>query len=179
MDSSDLPMDGKSSRPRPAPLKVRRDSYTIKKRQVVPPSPPQYRRPIIIYAVSPKVVHATPSDFMSVVQRLTGAAAASSSSSSSSSNASVLSASARLATRASSSEMLMKGEQDPSDDLLGVDGGMAFPGISSRSSFNELRRDISGNKGVMGISSFSPSPNHSAAAAYWEYWLLQHDEGPI
>ncbi|XP_065012798.1 uncharacterized protein LOC135641367 [Musa acuminata AAA Group] len=174
MDSSDLPMDGKSSRPRLAPLKVRRDSYAIKKRPVVPPAPPQYRRPIIIYAVSPKVVHATPSDFMSVVQRLTGAAAASSSSSS---DASVLSASARLATHASSSEMLMKGEQDLSDDLLGVDGGMVF----SRSSFDGLSEDISGNKGVMGISSFSPSPNHSAAAAaYWEFWLLQqHDGGRI
>ncbi|THU50378.1 hypothetical protein C4D60_Mb06t19580 [Musa balbisiana] len=178
MDSSDLPMDGKSSRPRLAPLKVRRDSYAINKRPVVPPAPPQYRRPIIIYAVSPKVVHATPSDFMSVVQRLTGAAAASSSSSS---DASVFSASARLSTHASSSEMLMKDEQDVSDDLLGVDVGMVFPGISSRSSFNELSQDISGNKGVMGISSFSPSPpNHSvAAAAYWESWLLQHDGGPI
>ncbi|CAL9191916.1 uncharacterized protein LOC103988511 [Musa acuminata AAA Group] len=175
MDSSDLPMDGKSSRPRLAPLKVRRDSYAIKKRPVVPPAPPQYRRPIIIYAVSPKVVHATPSDFMSVVQRLTGAAAASASSSSSS-DASVLSASARLATHASSSEMLMKGEQDLSDDLLGVDGGMVF----SRSSFDGLSQDISGNKGVMGISSFSPSPNHSAAAAaaaYWEFWLLQQRDG--
>ncbi|CAD5178721.1 unnamed protein product [Musa acuminata subsp. malaccensis] len=175
MDSSDLPMDGKSSRPRLAPLKVRRDSNAIKKRPVVPPAPPQYRRPIIIYAVSPKVVHATPSDFMSVVQRLTGAASASSSSSS---DASVLSASARLATHASSSEMLMTGEQDLSDDLLGVDGDMVF----SRSSFNGLSQDISGNKGVMGISSFSPSPNHSAAAAaaYWEFWLLQqHDGGRI
>ncbi|CAL9094957.1 unnamed protein product [Musa acuminata var. zebrina] len=171
MDSSDLPMDGKSSRPRLAPLKVRRDCHAIKKRPVVPPAPPQYRRPIIIYAVSPKVVHATPSDFMSVVQRLTGAAA----DSSSSSDASVLSASARLATHASSSEMLMKGEQDLSDDLLGVDGGMVF----SRSSFNGLSQDISGNKGVMGISSFSPSPNHSAAAAaaYWEFWLLQQHGG--
>ncbi|KAJ8477107.1 hypothetical protein OPV22_020834 [Ensete ventricosum] len=175
-------MEGKSTRPRPAPLKVRRDSYTIKKRPVVPPAPPQCRRPVIIYAVSPKVVHATASDFMSVVQRLTGAAAAASSSSSSaSSDASVLYASARLATHAWSSEMLMKGERDLSDDLQGVDGGMVFPGISSlSSSFSELSQDISGNKGVMGISSFSPRPNHSAAAAaYWDSWLLQHDECPI
>ena len=33
----------------------------------------QVREPVIIYAASPKVVHADPSEFMSVVQRLTGA----------------------------------------------------------------------------------------------------------
>ncbi|KAI6691083.1 hypothetical protein NL676_027911 [Syzygium grande] len=35
------------------------------------PAPP--RPPVIIYAVSPKVIHTSPGDFMSLVQRLTGA----------------------------------------------------------------------------------------------------------
>jgi MAP kinase substrate 1 len=49
--------------PSPAPLGVRRDSHNIRKA----------RQPVIIYTASPKVVHAEPSEFMSVVQRLTGA----------------------------------------------------------------------------------------------------------
>ncbi|XVF14932.1 hypothetical protein REPUB_Repub09cG0103700 [Reevesia pubescens] len=68
--------------PRPTPLKVSKDSHKIKK----PPHPPQHaaavpapeapdqrrREPVIIYAVSPKVIHAEESDFMSIVQRYTG-----------------------------------------------------------------------------------------------------------
>ncbi|XVE83320.1 hypothetical protein DITRI_Ditri16bG0079300 [Diplodiscus trichospermus] len=66
--------------PRPSPLKVSKDSHKIKK----PPQPPLYaavpaapadqrrRDPVIIYAVSPKVIHAEESDFMSIVQRYTG-----------------------------------------------------------------------------------------------------------
>lgn len=65
--------------PRPAPLKVRKDSHKIRKPPV--PVPPQYpssqpqappRPPVIIYTVSPKVIHANPSEFMTLVQRLTG-----------------------------------------------------------------------------------------------------------
>lgn len=78
--------------PRPAPLKVRKDSHKIRK----PPQPQpggggggggavqQVRQPVIIYTVSPKVVHAEPSEFMSVVQRLTGARGSGTASSSSS-----------------------------------------------------------------------------------------------
>ncbi|XP_066326173.1 uncharacterized protein [Miscanthus floridulus] len=73
--------------PRPAPLKVRKDSHKIKKPP--PPQPggeggpvQQVRQPVIIYTVSPKVVHAEPSEFMSVVQRLTGARGTTASSSS-------------------------------------------------------------------------------------------------
>ncbi|CAL5009225.1 unnamed protein product [Urochloa decumbens] len=62
--------------PRPAPLRVRKDSHKIRK-----PPVQQVREPVIIYTVSPKVVHAQPSEFMSVVQRLTGTAAAAASSS--------------------------------------------------------------------------------------------------
>ncbi|CAJ1971997.1 unnamed protein product [Sphenostylis stenocarpa] len=61
--------------PRPTPLRVNKDSHKIKKPPLAPPpSHPQAppRQPIIIYTVSPKVIHTTPSDFMSLVQRLTG-----------------------------------------------------------------------------------------------------------
>ncbi|CAN4114146.1 unnamed protein product [Withania somnifera] len=70
--------------PRPTPLKVNKDSYKIKKPPVAPPPhaaassaaaavpPSQNPQTVIIYAVSPKVYHTTVSDFMSVVQRLTG-----------------------------------------------------------------------------------------------------------
>lgn len=72
--------------PRPAPLKVRKDSHKIKKPPVAPPqqqptaAPIQHRPPVIIYAVSPKVIHTNPSEFMSLVQRLTGSSSSSSSS---------------------------------------------------------------------------------------------------
>ncbi|CAN8270263.1 unnamed protein product [Cochlearia groenlandica] len=67
--------------PRPSPLSVHKDSHKIKKppKHPAPPQnrdqPPSYaaaREPIVIYAVSPKIVHTTASDFMNVVQRLTG-----------------------------------------------------------------------------------------------------------
>ncbi|XP_020204138.1 nuclear speckle RNA-binding protein B [Cajanus cajan] len=72
--------------PRPTPLRINKDSHKIKKPPVAPPpaqpqAPP--RLPVIIYTVSPKVIHTTPSDFMSLVQRLTGSSSSSSSSSSS------------------------------------------------------------------------------------------------
>ncbi|XP_009420897.3 protein MKS1 [Musa acuminata AAA Group] len=54
--------------PRPTPLKVFKDSYKIKKPPVAPPP----RVPLVIYAVSPKIIHALPGEFMTLVQRLTG-----------------------------------------------------------------------------------------------------------
>ncbi|KAI8531499.1 hypothetical protein RHMOL_Rhmol11G0140600 [Rhododendron molle] len=71
---------GKSSRRelqrvRPAPLKVHIDSHRIKKPPVVPSQTPphqQSRPPVITYVVSPKVIHTNPSEFMALVQRLTG-----------------------------------------------------------------------------------------------------------
>ena len=73
--------------PRPAPLKVRKDSYKIKKPPLAPQpverQPTQIRPPVIIYTVSPKVIHTNPSDFMNLVQRLTGSTSSSSSGSSS------------------------------------------------------------------------------------------------
>ena len=71
--------------PRPPPLRVRKESHKIRK----PPLPPhisanplamaeagQQPQPVIIFSVSPKVINVTVSDFMSVVQRLTGPTAA-------------------------------------------------------------------------------------------------------
>ncbi|KAL8524482.1 hypothetical protein ACS0TY_014174 [Phlomoides rotata] len=67
--------------PRPAPLRVRKDSHKIRKPPVVPqqgghphphPAHAPPRPPVIIYTVSPKIIHANPNEFMSLVQRLTG-----------------------------------------------------------------------------------------------------------
>ncbi|ESW13004.1 hypothetical protein PHAVU_008G159700 [Phaseolus vulgaris] len=87
MNSQDIPSGRSSKRqlqgPRPSPLRVNKESHKIKKPPVVPlpcqlPAPP--RQPVIIYTVSPKVIHTTPSEFMSLVQRLTGSSSSSSSS---------------------------------------------------------------------------------------------------
>ncbi|XLR01885.1 hypothetical protein S83_068083 [Arachis hypogaea] len=52
--------------PRPSPLMINKDSHLIQK-----PSSEQ-RKPIIIYTVSPKIIHTKAQDFMALVQRLTG-----------------------------------------------------------------------------------------------------------
>ncbi|KAG4179092.1 hypothetical protein ERO13_A10G083607v2 [Gossypium hirsutum] len=64
--------------PRPNPFRLSKDSHKVKKpphpppRAAVPPAVQHRREPVVIYAVSPKVIHAEQSDFMSVVQRYTG-----------------------------------------------------------------------------------------------------------
>ncbi|KAI9097956.1 hypothetical protein K1719_025727 [Acacia pycnantha] len=93
MEFPDIPT-GKSPRrelqgPRPAPLRIHKDSHKIKKPPLAPQPPqPQLppRQPVIIYTVSPKVIHTTPGDFMSLVQRLTGSSSSSASSSNTGSN---------------------------------------------------------------------------------------------
>ncbi|KAH1215389.1 Protein MKS1 [Glycine soja] len=90
MNSQDIPSGRSPKRqlqgPRPPPLRINKDSHKIKKKPpVAPPSSqpqPPLRQPVIIYTVSPKVIHTTPSDFMSLVQRLTSSSSSSSSSSS-------------------------------------------------------------------------------------------------
>ena len=106
--------------PRPPPLRVSKDSHKIKKPpphpppklQIQGPRPPPLRvskdpqqqqqqqpphQPVIIYSVSPKVIHASSaSDFMSIFQRLTGSST--SSSSASYSSAEDLCLAARLAS---------------------------------------------------------------------------------
>ncbi|KNA13655.1 hypothetical protein SOVF_114620 [Spinacia oleracea] len=95
MDHPDSPGGGRPPRkelhgPRPAPLKVRKESHKIRKPPVAPPAYPTQnqqlppylpppRQPVIIYTVSPKVIHTHPSEFMTLVQRLTGSDATSSS----------------------------------------------------------------------------------------------------
>ncbi|KAF8113659.1 hypothetical protein N665_0046s0010 [Sinapis alba] len=89
--------------PRPTPLKIRKDSHKIiKKQPLVPhqqlqplePAPHQLhqqepmqsqppRGPVIIYTVSPKIIHTHPNNFMALVQRLTGKTSTSITSSSS------------------------------------------------------------------------------------------------
>ncbi|KAF8667402.1 hypothetical protein HU200_053085 [Digitaria exilis] len=75
--------------PRPPRLNVRIESHSIKKPSGSGPVPPPARRehqqqqsqqqqqppqraPVIIYDASPKVIHAKPSEFMALVQSLTG-----------------------------------------------------------------------------------------------------------
>ncbi|KAK4789303.1 hypothetical protein SAY86_020622 [Trapa natans] len=67
--------------PRPSPLKVRKDSHKINKSPTRPPQllhqaaalpPPELLQPVIIFSVSPKIIHVEESKFMSTVQRLTG-----------------------------------------------------------------------------------------------------------
>nr|GME04540.1 protein MKS1-like [Ipomoea batatas]GME04574.1 protein MKS1-like [Ipomoea batatas] len=96
--------------PRPTPLRVNKDSYKIKKPPVAPQpqqQPPAaaattttQNQPVIIYSVSPKVIHTTVSDFMGVVQRLTGSSSSSQlgQTSGSSSGSGDLSPAARLAS---------------------------------------------------------------------------------
>ncbi|KEH40437.1 VQ motif protein [Medicago truncatula] len=65
--------------PRPTPLTINKNSHKIKK----PPLGPkiQIHEPVIIYTESPKIIHTSPSEFMSLVQSLTGSSSSSSSSS--------------------------------------------------------------------------------------------------
>ncbi|KAG2321059.1 hypothetical protein Bca4012_055927 [Brassica carinata] len=90
--------------PRPTPLKIRKESHKIIKKpplvpqpRLQPPesAPPQLRQqeplqsqpprgPVIIYTVSPKIIHTHPNNFMALVQRLTGKTSTSTTSSSSS-----------------------------------------------------------------------------------------------
>uniref|UniRef100_A0ACD5UB96 Uncharacterized protein n=1 Tax=Avena sativa TaxID=4498 RepID=A0ACD5UB96_AVESA len=72
--------------PRPPRLNVRPESHAIKKPSAGPPPQPQPqphghghirreekpREPVIIYDASPKIIHTKPSEFMALVQRLTG-----------------------------------------------------------------------------------------------------------
>ncbi|XP_062007277.1 protein MKS1 [Rosa rugosa] len=66
--------------PRPSPLRLSKDSVKIKKPPPHPhlrQNPPQqqfqqHQEPVVIYTVSPKVIHTSVNEFMSLVQRLTG-----------------------------------------------------------------------------------------------------------
>ncbi|XP_068660920.1 protein MKS1 [Aristolochia californica] len=133
--------------PRPTPLKVRKDSYKIKKPPLAPlqqqtQPPPQPRPPVIIYTVSPKVIHTNASDFMTLVQRLTGFSSTAESTSSlaavSSSRSGVLSPAARLATiektQVAEGDKMAIRDMDIVDQLdmpTSFDRAGSFPGILS------------------------------------------------
>jgi len=125
---------------RPPPLRVSKDSHVIQKtrKPPLPPTahqpapPPENQKPVIIYTVSPKVLHVTVSDFMNVVQRLTGP----SSGEEPDLRSGDVSPAARLASieRTSPSERERErdhgGEEDVALMMEGVEVGQ-FPGILS------------------------------------------------
>ncbi|KAF8659342.1 hypothetical protein HU200_058546 [Digitaria exilis] len=88
MASSDASSSSPSKRglrgPRPLPLKVSASSRGSSPTASASSKPPSgsSKKPVIVYEHTPKVVHARPQEFMTVVQRLTGKPATSSSSSS-------------------------------------------------------------------------------------------------
>lgn len=94
--SSDTPADGRSTRNRElqgplpsSPLRIHKESHKIKKKHPPAPQPQaQPRKPVIIYEVTPKIIHVSPRNFKTHVQRLTGLPSSSSSSSSLSSSSS-------------------------------------------------------------------------------------------
>lgn len=65
--------------PRPAALEIGKCSNSSK--IIKKPAIHQKRSPVVIYLVSPKIIHVRPEEFMGLVQRLTGNQATSSSSS--------------------------------------------------------------------------------------------------
>ncbi|KAF5467779.1 hypothetical protein F2P56_011997 [Juglans regia] len=88
--SSDIPAAGRSPRirelqgTRPPRLRINTESHKIKKRSPAQPHS-QPRKPVVIYLDSPKIIHISPENFKTLVQRLTGLPSSSSSSSSSTS----------------------------------------------------------------------------------------------
>ncbi|PSS00077.1 hypothetical protein CEY00_Acc24045 [Actinidia chinensis var. chinensis] len=189
MDQPEYP-SGKSPRrelqgPRPTPLKVRKDSHKITKPPVVP-AQHHHRPPVIIYTVSPKVIHTHPSEFMTLVQRLTGSSSANSLSSSSSfpEPKGVISPAARLASVEKTNISPDKKKQPQSSDMgmhmsTEVESSL-FPGILSpgpaslppippnffsqpsdpnpMSFYHDLSPVLQGNRNYL-ESSFMPSPN--------------------
>ncbi|KAJ6709214.1 F16F4.1 PROTEIN [Salix koriyanagi] len=154
MDSSDFPVSRSPRKelqgPRPPALKIRKDSHKIRKPPVAPrpfqqqpqnQPPTQPRPPVIIYTVSPKVIHTNPNDFMTLVQRLTGSSSTSTSSSTSASSnpfnddCGAISPAARYATieKAKSPKDLQKQQQQQLDGDLGyVEGIMEIDQMMER-----------------------------------------------
>ncbi|GFY94197.1 hypothetical protein Acr_09g0006430 [Actinidia rufa] len=129
-DGSSTPTRKQLQGPRPPQLKVRRESHAIRKPpKAPPPPPPPPPQPVIIYSVSPKVIHTTVSDFMPLVQRLTG-----------SSSAGDVSPAARLASiertsptdREKHREILISNDDDAiMGGMVQVEGVRQIPGILS------------------------------------------------
>lgn len=195
----DMPPDyppGKSPRrelqgPRPTPLKVRKDSYKISKKPPVAPShhhqqphpPQQHRPPVIIYTVSPKVIHTDPSEFMTLVQRLTGSSSSTTTAYHLSNNScgGAISPAARYATIEKTKPPLPSEGSQSVAEAVEMSNGVErnnglFPGIlspgpsslppippnffspPSDSFFHDLSPVLHGNKNYM-EGSFMPSPS--------------------
>lgn len=134
-DSGDSPSPTRKKLvgPRPPQLRVRKESHSIRKPPIphAPPhtaaNPPEPRQPVIIYAVSPKVIHTTTTEFMSLVQRLTGP-------SPTFSGGGNVSPAARLASLERTSPREREKEREIGNDLVGISEGVEvgmIPGILS------------------------------------------------
>ncbi|KAK7410872.1 hypothetical protein VNO78_02058 [Psophocarpus tetragonolobus] len=157
--------------PRPPPLKVSKESHKIKKppphpHHHHPHAPPdqnpqqqqQQREPVIIYSVSPKVIHVTPGDFMDVVQRLTGSSAGEDPLA----GRGDVSPAARLASIEKTSPSEREREKILHDDVMwmleeGVQVGQ-FPGILSPEP---------GTLPPIPSEVFSPASEAQTASSYW------------
>ncbi|XP_027339420.1 protein MKS1-like [Abrus precatorius] len=167
MEFPDIPT-GRSPRrelqgPRPTPLRIHKDSHKIKKPPLAPqPSQPQPppRQPIIIYTVSPKIIHTTPSDFMNLVQRLTGSSSTSSEPPSNTndpfnSGDGMVSPAARYATIEKAMSPMGKKQLLPSGDIISDVEGIEIMG-------HGVERQQSMFQGILspGPASLSPIPSN-------------------
>ncbi|KAK8928287.1 Protein MKS1 [Platanthera zijinensis] len=182
--------------PRPSPLKVNKDSHKLKKPSFPPPAAAapaaatSHRRPpVIIYTVSPKIIHTKPSEFMSLVQRLTGCASSSESSSAAAAPGALVPddaenrASPKQNSPASAAQKEGRHEGDELRRLV-IGGGSAMstepssPGMQLMSQTNFFSPSVvdinqlnffhelnvpalnGGNKGIMGGGGFMATPGN-------------------
>lgn len=128
--------------PRPSPLSVRKESHQIRKPPLhpyghhhpLPPfRPPPPPEPVIIYSVSPKVIHVQVDDFMKVVQRLTGPSSPAAGTAGDVSPAARLAAIEKTSPSEKEKERFWKngGDDDMMMDLLGGVEVSQFHGILS------------------------------------------------
>ncbi|GAB4845118.1 hypothetical protein Ancab_038522 [Ancistrocladus abbreviatus] len=180
--SEDFPPGGQPPRkelqgPRPSPLKVRQDSYKIKKPPVGPPRPSQQpqqqppRPPVIIYTVSPKVIHVKPDDFMSLVQKLTGNDSMSSSSSATSSSCvdvgstSAISPAARFAS-IEKTKLPLEGKKDSIHDMDYVEGVEMGSGFVRPGNIPAILSPVPGFLRPISPNFFSPLSDPNALGLY-------------
>ncbi|KAK1371209.1 VQ domain-containing protein [Heracleum sosnowskyi] len=185
--NSSYNFSGKSPRkeiqgPRPTPLQVRKDSHMIRK----PPvnvsqqvsqshSHRQHPPPVIIYTLSPRVYHVEPTEFMQLVQRLTGrkGEVGQSSSAVSDNNIGVISPAARLAATEyvdklprGKKEYKAMGEADIGGDIDEITD--LFPGILSPppSSLPPIPQDFfAQSSGTIPLESKSYMDRHDRSSA--------------
>ncbi|KAI4337931.1 hypothetical protein L6164_016293 [Bauhinia variegata] len=189
MDFSDI-STGKSPRrelqgPRPTPLRVNKDSHKIKKPPLAPQPPAQQpppRQPVIIYTVSPKIIHTTPADFMNLVQRLTGSSSSSSSSDMdmastndpfNGNNGGAISPAARFATIENARSPQGNKQQHQSVDMGDVEGIEMGQGLERQGMFQGILSP--------GPSALSPIPSSFFSPATPDPNLVSffHDLSPV